>query len=89
LFAESGHLFLEYLSDSFAVRQRIKKVRKLGLGGVTYWLAALTNVLILAREEVLAALLDLMVELRGFQPMFLAGRHRSKMLSGVRRSMWS
>jgi hypothetical protein len=35
--------------------------------------AALGNVLILAREEVVAALLSLMVELRGFQPTFLKG----------------
>jgi DNA-binding response OmpR family regulator len=35
-------------------------------------LAALGNVLILAREEMVAALLVLMVELRGFQPSFLA-----------------
>jgi DNA-binding NtrC family response regulator len=34
-------------------------------------LAALGNVLILAREEVVAALLGLMVELRGLQPTFL------------------
>jgi DNA-binding NtrC family response regulator len=34
-------------------------------------LAALGNVLILAREEVVAALLGLMVELRGLQPRFL------------------
>ena len=32
---------------------------------------ALANVLILAREEVVAALLGLMVELRGMQPKFL------------------
>ena len=31
------------------------------------------NVLILAREEVVAALLGLMVELHGFQPMFVDG----------------
>jgi DNA-binding response OmpR family regulator len=35
-------------------------------------LAALGNVLILAREEVVAALLGLMVELRGLQPSFLS-----------------
>jgi DNA-binding response OmpR family regulator len=35
-------------------------------------LAALANVLILAREEMVAALLGLMVELRGLQPSFLA-----------------
>ena len=34
-------------------------------------MAALGNVLILAREEVVAALLGLMVELRGLQPRFL------------------
>ena len=34
-------------------------------------MAALGNVLILAREELIAALLGLMVELRGLQPMFL------------------
>jgi DNA-binding response OmpR family regulator len=35
-------------------------------------LAALGNVLILAREEVVAALLGLMVELKGLQPSFLS-----------------
>jgi hypothetical protein len=35
-------------------------------------LAALGKVLILAREEVVAALLGLMVELRGLEPMYLA-----------------
>jgi hypothetical protein len=38
----------------------------------SWWLAVLANVLILAREEVVAALLGLMVELRGMQPRFLA-----------------
>jgi DNA-binding NtrC family response regulator len=36
-----------------------------------FWLAALGNVLILAREEVVAALLGLLVELRGLHPKFL------------------
>lgn len=35
--------------------------------------AALGKVLILAREEVVAALLGLMVELRGLEPIYLAG----------------
>jgi DNA-binding NtrC family response regulator len=35
------------------------------------WLLALGDVLILAREDVVAALLGLMVELRGLQPRFL------------------
>jgi DNA-binding response OmpR family regulator len=39
-------------------------------------LATLGNVLIVAREEVIAALLGLMVELRGLQPIFL-GRQQS------------
>jgi DNA-binding response OmpR family regulator len=37
-------------------------------------LVALGNVLILARDEVVAALLGLMVELRGFRPRFLGER---------------
>jgi DNA-binding response OmpR family regulator len=36
-----------------------------------FWLAALGKVLILAREEVVAALLGLMVELKGLKPMYL------------------
>ena len=40
-------------------------------GRVPSWLVALGNVLILAREEVVAALLWLLVELRGLQPWFL------------------
>jgi DNA-binding response OmpR family regulator len=44
---------------------------------VSYFrLASLGNVLILAREEMVAALLGLMVELRGWQPSFL-GREQS------------
>jgi len=39
--------------------------------GVLFWLAVLGNVLIVAREEIVAALLGLMVELRGLHPMFL------------------
>jgi DNA-binding response OmpR family regulator len=35
------------------------------------WPAGVRNVLILAREEVVAALLGLMVELHGFQPKFV------------------
>jgi DNA-binding NtrC family response regulator len=38
---------------------------------ISSWLAALGNVLILAREEIVAALLGFMVELRGLQPRFL------------------
>jgi DNA-binding NtrC family response regulator len=38
---------------------------------VPFWLVALSDVLILAREEVVAALLGLMVELRGSHPRFL------------------
>jgi DNA-binding response OmpR family regulator len=45
-------------------------------------LVALGNVLILARDEVVAALLGLMVELRGFNPRFLGtGENASGALS--------
>jgi len=47
------------------------KVHKLPTSSVPSWLVALGNVLILAREEIVAALLGLMVELRGLQPRFL------------------
>jgi len=43
---------------------------------VLSWLAALSKVLILAREELVAALLGLLVELRGSQPRIL-GRQES------------
>jgi len=39
---------------------------------------ALGNVLILARDEVVAALLGLMVELRGFNPRFVGERERAE-----------
>ncbi len=55
-----------------SARQRILKVRKLPTSCVPSWLAALSNVLILVREDLVAALLGLMVELRGSQPRFLA-----------------
>ena len=49
------------------------QVRKLPLDTVRILGAGLLgNVLILAREEVVAALLGLMVELRGMEPRFLA-----------------
>jgi hypothetical protein len=59
-----------------SARQRTLKVRKLPTSCVFSWLAALSNVLILAREELVAVLLGLMVELRGSQPIFL-GREES------------
>ena|ERR1700719_319871 len=40
-------------------------------GCVPLWLAVLDNVLIVAREEIVAALLGLMVELRDLRPRFL------------------
>lgn len=48
------------------------QVRKLPLGRSPLFAGrSVANVLILAREEVVAALLGLMVELRGMQPTFL------------------
>ncbi len=43
---------------------------------IPFWLVTLGKVLILAREEVVAALLGLLVELRGLEPSFL-GRAES------------
>jgi DNA-binding NtrC family response regulator len=43
----------------------------LPIGFDSSWLVALGTVLILAREEVVAALLGMLVELRGLQPRFL------------------
>jgi len=40
---------------------------------VPSWLGLLQKVLILAREEVVAALLGLLVELSGFEPYFVGG----------------
>jgi DNA-binding NtrC family response regulator len=49
------------------------KVHDLPSSGVPSWLVPLLgSVLILAREEVVAALLGLMVELRGLHPRFLS-----------------
>jgi len=59
------------ISAVLPARQRVLEVRKLPTGYVPFWLAALGNVLILAREEVVAALLGLLVELRGSRPKFL------------------
>ncbi len=68
-------MFLEYLPGAVAAlvdhRDRILKVHKLPTSCVPSWLVSLGNVLILAREEIVAALLGLMVELRGLQPRFL------------------
>jgi len=66
-------LFLKYLSDTPVRRQRVRRSTSCRAKPCPlFWLAALGNVLILAREEIVAALLGLMVELRGLQPRFLA-----------------
>ena len=53
------------------MRQRIPWVHKLPSRLNSSRLVALGTVLILAREEVVAALLGMLVELRGLQPRFL------------------
>ncbi len=69
---ESGHMFLEYLCGvrqapelSMPGPQVAGKPGFLRVGG-------LGKVLILAREEIVAALLGLMVELQGLEPLYLA-----------------
>lgn len=69
---ESGHMFLEYLCGvrqapelSMPGPQVAEKPGFLRVGG-------LGKVLILAREEIVAALLGLMVELQGLEPLYLA-----------------
>ena len=47
------------------------QVHKLPTSFVPSWLVALGKVLILAREDVVAALLGMLVELQGLQPRFL------------------
>jgi len=69
-------LFPKNIYEARSSRQRILKVRKLPDSLRPLWLAVLGNVLIVAREEVVAALLGLMVELRGLRPTFL-GRAES------------
>ena len=58
------------------MRQRIPSVRSLPGSRVPLLADSVGNVLILAREEIVAALLGLMVELQGLQPKFL-GRSES------------
>jgi hypothetical protein len=66
-------LFPKYLRDRLAACWRFRKVRKLPSCLSSHFrLAALGNALILAREAIVAALLGLMVELRGLHPSFLA-----------------
>ena len=67
---EGGHLFLEYLRGAASALEK-PRVHSLPTLFVPPRLGALGKVIILAREEVVAALLGLMVELQGFQPRFL------------------
>lgn len=67
---EGGHLFLEYLRRAAGTPEK-RWVHSLPIRLVPPRLGALGKVIILAREEVVAALLGLMVELKGFQPKFL------------------
>lgn len=67
---EGGHLFLEYLRGTPGAPEK-PQVRSLPTSFVPPRLGALGKVIILAREEVVAALLGLMVELQGLQPKFL------------------
>lgn len=67
---EQGHLFLEYLGVSTHSPES-PQVHKLPSVDNSSWPTWVRNVLILAREEVVAALLGLMVELHGFQPKFI------------------
>jgi hypothetical protein len=67
---EGGHLFLEYLRGAAGTLEK-PRVHSLPTRFVSPRLGALGKVIILAREEVVAALLGLMVELQGFQPRFL------------------
>ena len=67
---EGGHLFLEYLSRTAGPPEK-HWVHSLPIRLVPPRLGALGTVIILAREEVVAALLGLMVELKGLQPKFL------------------
>lgn len=67
---EGGHLFLEYLRGAASALEK-PRVHSLPTCFVPPRLGALGKVIILAREEVVAALLGLMVELQGFQPRFL------------------
>lgn len=63
-------MFLEYLGvTSYAPENQ--SVRKLPVLTTLSWPTGVPNVLILAREEVVAALLGLMVELHGLQPKFV------------------
>ena len=65
---EGGHLFL--ISKRRARYAREPPVHKLPTSFVHSRLVALGTVLILAREEVVAALLGMLVELKGLQPRF-------------------
>ena len=67
---EGGHLFLEYLGGAAGTLEK-PRVHSLPISSASRRLGALGKVIILAREEVVAALLGLMVELQGFQPTFL------------------
>ena len=68
---EGGHLFLISKRCTQCAREPSGSI-SCRLPTFSSRLAALGKVLILAREEVVAALLGLMVELRGLEPRFLA-----------------
>ena len=67
---EGGHLFLEYLGGAPDSLENPSGSISCRLASLLSWLVVLGNVLILAREELVAALVGLMVELRGMQPKF-------------------
>jgi DNA-binding response OmpR family regulator len=63
-------LFLEYLGVSSRTPEN-RQVHKLPGFATFSWPTLVRNVLILAREDLVAALLGLMVELHGYQPTFV------------------
>jgi hypothetical protein len=69
---EGGHLFLEYLSVSAdSPENHYRSVSCRVASSFSWVVVVVETVLILAREEVVAALLGMMVELKGLQPRFL------------------
>lgn len=70
---ESGHMFLEYLRGVRKAPEHFQ-ARSASCRGARVSLCwrILGKVLILAREEIVAALLGLMVELQGLDPLYLA-----------------
>lgn len=70
---DGGHLFLEYLGRACTAPENSAPVHKLPARAAFYSAGLeVGKVLILAREEIVAALLGLMVELQSLEPLYLA-----------------